>query len=57
MLSIIHTETNKGEKLSGDTLYLDLAVSKVLVSAALFKENENWKQIPVLFIRKSLSEA
>ena len=29
---------------AGNTLYLYLAVSNVLVSAALFKENENRKQ-------------
>ena len=28
---------------AGDTLYLYLAVSDVSMSAALFKENENWK--------------
>ena len=40
-----------------DTLYLYLAVSDVSVSVALFKEDENWKQRPVFFVRKSLSEA
>ena len=41
----------------GDTLYLYLAVSEVSVSAALFKEDENHKQIPIFFVRKYLSEA
>ena len=39
-----------------DTLYLYLEVSDVSVSAALFKEDENWKQRPVFFVRKSLFE-
>ena len=42
---------------AGDTLYLYLAVSDFLVSADLFKEDENRKQRPVFFVRKSLSEA
>ena len=41
---------------AGDTLYLYIAVSNVLVSATLFKEYENWKHKPVFFVRKSLSE-
>ena len=41
----------------GDTLYLYLAVYDVSVSAALFKEDENWKQIPMFFVSKYLSEA
>ena len=41
---------------AGDILYLYLAVADVLVSAALFKEDENRKQRPVFFVRKSLSE-
>ena len=41
---------------AGDTLCLYLVVSEVLVSAALFKEDENRKQRPIFFIRKSLSE-
>ena len=40
----------------GDTLYLYLAVSKVSVSEALLKEDENRKQRPIFFVRKSLSE-
>ena len=40
-----------------DTLYLYLAISKASVSAALFKEDENKKQRPILFVSKSLSEA
>ena len=39
-----------------DTLYLYLAVSEVLVSATLFKEDENRKQRPIFFIRKFLAE-
>ena len=42
---------------AGDTLYLYLVVSEVSVSAALFKEDGNWKQRPIFFVRKSLSEA
>ena len=42
---------------AGDTLYLYLTVSKVSISAALFKEDENRKQRPIFFISKSLSEA
>ena len=41
---------------AGDTLYLYLAVSKALMSATLFKEDENRKQRPVFFIRKFLSK-
>ena len=41
----------------GDTLYLYLTVSEVSVSAALFKEDENWKQRLIFFVRKSLYEA
>ena len=41
---------------TGDMLYLYLAVSEVSVSAALFKEDGNWKQKPIFFISKSLSE-
>ena len=41
----------------GDSLYLYLAVSDFIVSAALFKEDENRKHRPVFFTSKSLSEA
>ena len=41
---------------AGDTLYLYLAVSEALVSATLFKEDENQKQRPIFIVRKSLSE-
>ena len=41
---------------AGDTLYLYLAVSEISVSVALFKEDENRKQRPILYVRKSLSE-
>ena len=42
---------------AGDTLYFYLAVSYVLVSAALFKEDEKKEHRPVFFVSKSLSEA
>ena len=42
---------------AGETLYLYIAISDVSVSATLFKEDENRKQKPVFFVRKSLSEA
>ena len=41
---------------AGDTLYLYLVISEASVSATLFKENENKKQRPIFFVRKSLSE-
>ena len=41
---------------AGDTLYLYLAVSEVLISAALFKEDENKNLRSIFFIRKSLLE-
>ena len=41
----------------GDTLYLYLAASKIVVSANLFKECEDEKLRPVFFIRKSLTDA
>ena len=41
---------------AGDTLYLYLAVSKAFISSTLFKEDENQKQRPIFFMRKSLSE-
>ena len=42
---------------ASDTLYLYLAISEVSVSAVLFTEDENRKQRPIFFIRKSLSKA
>ena len=42
---------------AGDMLYIYLAVSDVSLRVALFKEDENQKQRPVFFVRKSLSEA
>ena len=39
------------------TLYLYLVVSKVSASIALFKVDENLKQRPIFFIRKSLAKA
>ena len=41
---------------AGNTLYLYLEVSKVSISATLFKENENQKQRPIFFVSKSLFE-
>ena len=41
----------------GDTLYLYLAASEIAVSAALFKECEDEKLLPVFFVRKSLTDA
>ena len=41
---------------AGDMLYLCLTVYDISMSIDLFKEDENRKQRPVLFIRKSLSE-
>ena len=42
---------------SGETFFVYLAVSDVSVSAALFKEDENRKQRPVVFVNKSLADA
>ena len=42
---------------ASDTLYLYLAVSEASLSAGLFKEDENQKQRPIFFVRKSLSKA
>ena len=42
---------------AGETLFVYLAVSDVLVSVALFKEDENKKQRPVFFVSKSLADA
>ena len=42
---------------AGDTLYLCLTISEVLVRAALFKEDKNRKHRPIFFISKSLAEA
>ena len=41
----------------GDTLYLYLAASEIVVSAALFKECEDAKLRPIFFISKSLTDA
>ena len=41
----------------GETLYLYIVVSHVLVSEALFKEVEHHKQRPIFFISKSLPKA
>ena len=41
----------------GDTLYLYLTASKIVISAALFKECEDAKLRPVFFISKSLTNA
>ena len=42
---------------TGETLFVYLAVSDTAVSVALFKENEDGKQRPVFFVRKSLADA
>ena len=39
---------------AGETLFVYLAISDVVVSAALFKENVNGRQRPVFFVNKSL---
>ena len=41
---------------ASDILYLYMVVSEILVSAALFKEDEIRKQRPIFFISKSLYE-
>ena len=41
---------------AGKTLFVYLAVSNVLVSAALVKEDENRKQRLVFFVNKSLAD-
>ena len=42
---------------AGKTLFVYLAISNVSVSANLFKEDENKKQRPIFFVRKSLTDA
>ena len=54
--TISHRTTNYASLEASDTLYLYLEVSDVLVSAPLFKEDENWKQRPVFFVSKFLFE-
>ena len=39
-----------------ETLFLYLSVLDVLVSVALFREDENKKQRPVFFVSKSLTD-
>ena len=39
------------------TLFVYLAVSDVLVSDTLFKEDENRKQRPIFFVTKSLADS
>ena len=41
----------------GDTLYLYLAASEIVVSAAFFKECEDAKLQPIFFVSKSLTDA
>ena len=41
---------------AGETLFVYLAVLDVLMSTALFKEDENRKQRPVFFVSKSLDD-
>ena len=52
----IYYQTVNSPKAS-NMLYLYLAVLEVSVSVALFKEDENKKQRPIFFVRKSLFEA
>ena len=40
-----------------ETLFVYLAISDVVVSAALFKENADGRQRPVFFVSKSLTDA
>ena len=42
--------------MAGETLFVYLAVLDVIVSAALFKENEDGRQRPVFFVNKSLAD-
>ena len=46
--------TNPG---AGETLFVYLAVSDVVVSVAPFKENEDGKQRPMFFFRNALANA
>ena len=55
--TISHRTTILVSPEARDTLYIYLAVSEISMSAALFKEDENWKQRPIFFVSKSLSEA
>ena len=41
---------------AGEKLYLYIIVSDVSINAALFKEDEYWKKMPILFVSKSMSE-
>ena len=42
---------------ANETLFVYLVVLDVSMSAALFKEDENKKQMPVFFVNKSLADA
>ena len=42
---------------ASETLFVYLAVSEVVVGAALFKENNNRRQKPMFFVNKSLANA
>ena len=42
---------------AGKTLFVYLSVSNISVSAAMFKEDKNKKQMPVFFANKPLSDA
>ena len=42
---------------AGETLFMYFTVSDVSVSAALFKEGENNKHMPLFFVSKSLADA
>ena len=41
---------------AGETLFMYLAVSEVVVSAAMFKENNDIRQKPVFFVKKPLAD-
>ena len=41
---------------ASEMLYLYIVVSDVSITVDLFKEDEYWKQRPIFFVRKSLSE-
>ena len=54
---VSHRTASFGYPEVGDALYLYTTVSDVSVSVTLFKEDENRKQRPVFFVKKSLYEA
>ena len=54
--AISHRTTNLASLRTSERLYLYIVVYDVLVSAALFKENEHEQKKPIFFISKSLYE-